>query len=285
MGSSTSHSSGSANPTSSTTPSPEPSDQPSSERLSPASRRAGGLLVVIVLVALSGCMGIGSVTSEEGLHEEAEYEWDADADVRIQLTGDREFEAVYTVENESTIRLYRSTRYGTDRPLGIRAVQFRHTNGTVVNASAIQVEETRSEVYVTTPAENGQLAFTASHQTRHLTLPTYVEGSYEVILPEGYRADNFILGVIRPSGYEQTVDDDRLHIYWEEVTTGMISVRYYLARDPWVFGGLVAIVSVAGAIGLAYVWRQVKELQRRREEMGLDVDIEDDRDQPPPGMR
>jgi hypothetical protein len=108
-----------------------------------------------------------------------------------------------------------------------------------------------------------------------------------VILPPGYRVENFVLATLRPGGHETTLDEetDRVHIYWDEIDASTITVRYYLERDVYLFGGLVAVTSIAAVIGLGYVYRQIQQLQRQREEMGLDVDVEDDRDGPPPGMR
>jgi uncharacterized protein HemX len=61
-------------------------------------------------------------------------------------------------------------------------------------------------------------------------------------------------------------------------------VRYYLQRDLYLFGGLLALMLVVGAGGAGYYYLQIRETVRRREEVGLDVDVEDDRDDPPPGM-
>lgn len=247
-------------------------------------RRLLALVSLVSLVALAGCAGFGSVTSEEGLNEDANYDWDTDADATIRITGG-EYEAVYTIENRSTMRLYESTRYGDDNPIPVRAVQFRYPNGTVVGMDEIEVEETRSEVTVHLPAENGQLAVTSDTQSRNFATDTFVDGSYEVILPPGYRVDNFVLANVRPSGYETEVVDDRVHIRWDEMNASAISVRYYMERDVYLFGGLIVIASIGAAIAGAYVYRQIQDLKRKREEAGLDVDIEEDDRKPPPGMR
>ncbi|KYH25757.1 hypothetical protein HAPAU_24350 [Halalkalicoccus paucihalophilus] len=247
-------------------------------------RRLLALVSLVSLVALAGCAGFGSTTSEEGLNEDANYDWDTDADATIEITGG-EYEAVYTVENRSTVRLYESTRYGDDNPIAVRAVQFRYPNGTVVGMDEIEVEETRSEVTVHLPAEDGQLAFTSDTQSRNFATDTFVDGSYEVILPPGYRVDNFVLANVRPGGYETEIVDDQVHIRWDEMNASAISVRYYLERDVYLFGGLILIASIGATIAGAYVYRQIQDLKRTREEAGLAVDIEDDDRKPPPGMR
>ncbi len=242
---------------------------------------AGG---AVGAVAVAGCAGFGSLTSEDGLSEETEYDWETDANATIEIT-DGEYQAVYTIEDQSTMRLYQSTRYGDDNPIDVRAVQFRHPDGTVVGAEEIEVEETRSEVNVTFPAEEGQFAFTSDSQSRNFATETFSDGSYEVILPPGYRVDNFVIGNVRPGGSETEIIDDQTHIRWEEMDASAISVRYYLERDVYLFGGLIVVASIGAAIAGAYVYRQMEELRRRREEMGLDVDVEDDDSKPPPGMR
>ncbi|WP_122091362.1 DUF5803 family protein [Halalkalicoccus subterraneus] len=247
-------------------------------------RRLLAFASLVALVAVAGCTGFGSVTSEEGLGEDAEYDWGTDADATINVT-DGEYKAVYALENRSTIRLYEATRYGDDNPIDVRAVQFRYPNGTVVGAEEIEVEETRSEVTVHLPTEGGQFAFTSDSRSRNLATDTFVEGSYEVILPPGYRVDNFVLANVRPGGYETELVDDQVHIRWDEVETDTISVRYYMERDVYLFGGLIVVASIGAAIAGTYVYRQMQELKRKREEAGLDVNIEDDDNGPPPGMR
>ena len=249
-------------------------------------RRLLAALVLVALVSLAGCTGFGSVTSEEGLKEDADYDWDTDADVEIDIR-EGEYQAVYTVEDRSTVRLYQSTRYGNDRPIDVRAVQFRHPDGRVVGMDEIEVEETRSEVYVHLPADEGQLAFTSDSRTRRFQTDTFVEGSYEVILPPGYRVENFVLATLRPGGHETELNEetDRVHIYWDEMDANTITVRYYLERDVYLFGGLVVVASIGAVIAMGHVYRQIQELKRQREEMGLDIDVEDDDSKPPPGMR
>jgi hypothetical protein len=237
--------------------------------------------------ALAGCAGFGSTTSEEGLREEVDYDWETDADAEIDIR-EGEYRAIFAIEDRSTVRLYRSTRYGDDRPIDVRALQFRLPDGEVVGMDTLEVDETRSEVNVELPAEEGQLAFTSDSRTRNFRTEAFVEGSYEVILPPGYRVDNFVLAAIRPGGHETELDpeSDRVHLRWDELDASSVSIRYYLERDVYLFGGLVAVASTGAIVGMGYVYRQIQELQRQREEMGLDIDIDDDdRDEPPPGMR
>lgn len=244
-----------------------------------------GLAGLLALVLLAGCTAFGGATSEAGLLEEREYEWETETDVVIDL-GDGEYSAVHEIENRSTVRLYQSTRYGIENPIPVRSVQFRYENGTVVNASEIGVEETRNSVYLDLPDENGQLAYTASKRSKEFRTPVFTDGSYTVKVPPGHRVDNFVLATVRPGGSEQEIVDDRVHITWSDLSSGSIRVDYYLARDLYLFAGLVVVAGIGAAIALGYVYRQIQQLRREREELGLDLDTGDDgSDGPPPGMR
>jgi len=77
-----------------------------------------------------------------------------------------------------------------------------------------------------------------------------------------------------------------MHIRWENPDRNVF-VRYYLQRDILIFGGLVAVLGAVMVGGLIYYLRQIRELENKRKEMGLDVEADDDEfdDGPPPGMR
>ncbi len=236
-----------------------------------------------ILVLLSGCLG--GATSEDGLAADAEYDWDTDATVTLDLS-EGSYTTVIQLEDVDEFRIYQSTRYGTEHPVGVRAVQFRYPNGTVVDADHIGVRETRNSVYIEPPAPNGTIAYTASKQSNEFTSPVLKSGDWEIILPDGHRVDNIVLGTVRPGGYEAELVDDRVHLRWDELSSGTIRIQHYFARDLYLFAGLVVAAAIAGAIGIGYVYRQIKALRREREELGLDMDADDSFDRgPPPGMR
>ena len=78
------------------------------------------------------------------------------------------------------------------------------------------------------------------------------------------------------------VPADARDLSWDEVRGDRIVVRYYLVRDLYLFGGLTAIGAVLGAVGLSYFWLQLRTIQRRREEVGLDVETGGDDSGPGP---
>jgi len=245
-----------------------------------------GAALVGLLAVTAGC-SVGpfadDITDEE-LNEDAEYDWEPNATVTITVE-DAEYQAVYDVSDQSQLTVYQQGFAGNE-PVDVRAVQFRYENGTFVNGSELDVEKQGGETVIDLPAENGTVAYTADTRPKEFGSPVLVEGSHEVILPPNHQTGNFLFSHVSPGNPEKEVVDDRVHLRWEE-PEGNVFVRYYLDRDIYIFGGIVAVLGVVMVAGLIYYLRQIRELERRREEMGLNVETEDDEfdDDPPPGMR
>jgi hypothetical protein len=106
-----------------------------------------------------------------------------------------------------------------------------------------------------------------------------------VVLPPNRRIDIPVFGTVSPRGYSTETVDAQTHIRWEEVTTRGISVQYYLQRDIPIFGAIAAVSITIGLGGAYYYKRQMEQLRELREEMGLDVEVEEKDDGPPPGMK
>ncbi|WP_458188275.1 DUF5803 family protein [Haladaptatus sp. NG-WS-4] len=249
---------------------------------------ACGLLAV--LAASAGCTSIfgPDQISEEKLSKNATYDWDTERDVTYNVSGN-EYQAVYDLSGKTTLEIHQEESFGEKAPVEISAVKFQYPNGTVVGADQIRVKKTKSKTIITPPKGKGKLAYTAPRQGKTFTVPTYLKDrSYEVVIPRGMRVDLFLLSDVRPSGYSTEMHDGRVHVIWDEsINPDAISVRYYLARDKFIFGGVVGVALVIGLVGLAYYRFQIRKLEREREELGLSVDISDDDfgDDPPPGMR
>lgn len=236
-------------------------------------RRLLASIGVLGLVVLAGCTG--GVVNEEALSEETTYDWDTDAAATINVTGE-DYRAVITLENQSTVELYREAQIGGEDPLPIRAVQFRYPNGTVVNASSIRVEEADSRTVVELPTDDGTFAYTVRSRAGELFLPVDVNGSHEVILPPGTRISAPIIGVAEPAGFETSIDeDDRVHLYWDSMDSDTLSVSYYLERDLYLFGGLIGLVMLVAGAGWLYFRYQLRSLQAERDQAGLDVEDEE----------
>ena len=270
-------------------------------------RRLLAALVLVVVLGLAGCTTIlgTDVDDPEALSQDADYEYDSDADAFVTINRN-DYTAVYNVSakvtgNNETIQLWRTNALTVEQPLEVSAVQFRHTNGTIVryvdgevvrihddgtreSTDSLAVNNTRRRTIVELPAEEGQLAFTAPKQGKRLTIYTPVHGSYEVALPPNTDAALPLLSRVQPSNDDRREVGDRVHLQWESVETSVLAVRWYLDRDLWLFGGLAVIAGIIGVAGSIYYYRQIKRAEKRREEDGFEIEYEDD-DGPPPGMQ
>lgn len=242
----------------------------------------GGLLV-LALAMSAGCTGMfgsGSI-DQERLNAPADYDWSApETDVYVDVTGEQ-YQAIYTVSNRSSIAVYEFAEFGEERPVDVSSVQFRYRNGTVVtvaNTSALSVERRDSRTVVSIPSEPGRLAYTApTAGGGNVQIPTAIDGgSYEIVLPPRMRVGNPLLGTANPGNFESEIVDDRLHMTWRDVSAERISVRYYLVRDMWIFLGLIGVVGLVGLGLIGYAWIQIRGLVKKRERLGLNVDVSDD---------
>lgn len=269
-------------------------------------RRALAIGGLVLLVFLSGCTvfgGGGGEIDDDELQESADYEWNTSATASFNLTpapllslsSDR-YQAVIAVENE-TLSLHRERTFRGDDSVAIEALQFRFVNGTIVNATHSNLTAVEESEYteIQMPADNGTVAYTARWSGsnwgtygRSWRIPTFADGSYEVHLPEGGRTGIPLLSRVSPGPDATAVEDGRMTLTWDEPDRSRLSVRYYLIRDVYIVGGLVAIGLVVGSIGALYYYRQIQRARRVRDEIGLDIEEPDDdfgNDGPPPGMR
>ncbi|MCO8243934.1 MULTISPECIES: DUF5803 family protein [unclassified Haladaptatus] len=245
--------------------------------------------LLALLAASAGCssvFGPGDI-SQQQLNKNATYDWKTSEDVTYNVTSGQ-YQAVYNLDKKDTLEIHQEESFGEEAPVEISGVQFQYPNGTVVGADQISVHKTKSSTIIRPPKGPGKLAYTVSRQGKTFYVPTYLEDrTYEVTIPRGMRVDTFLLSDVRPGSYETSMQDGREHIVWSQpVKSDSISVRYYLVRDKWIFAGIVALALLVGFGGLAYYRYQIRQLERQREEMGLNMDISDDDmgDGPPPGM-
>jgi hypothetical protein len=286
-------------------------------------RLLAGVGLLALLVGLSGCtlFGPGSVDQGDLASDPGggEYEWDADADAYLEVNRNN-YTAVYRVGQRTTgsleppysMELYERDTLGTDQPLDPSSLQFRYENGSRLrfvdgeggsadlvmvraNGSRVDVPEeklvvnkTRRRTQVFLPTnETGQLAFTAPKNGKQLATPTFVRGSYEMVLPAGTSVELPVLSQVSPGASRTETVDGRVHVHWDEVDRAQsVVVRYYLDRDLTLFGGMVALLVVLGLGGGAYYYRQIRETVKKREEVGLDVETDDESERGggPPGF-
>jgi len=246
-------------------------------------RRLGlAVLAVLILTVTAGCLDYvtgGGEISDDVLDAEpdAAYDWETDRNVTLTLDTGSQFRGVYNVSADQRLRLYQPTSIGQEGPLDISAVRFRYDNGTVLSGTELrargEVDQTPDEVYVTVPAD-GRLAFTAGATPRRLTLPVYIEGSYEVVLPEGSRMDFFLFSNTVPASATTERVDNRVRVTWENVESSSILVQYYQNNDLTIFGAIIGVLSAIAVGGLYYYRRQIDRLHATRVEMGLDDEDE-----------
>lgn len=255
-------------------------------------RRALAIAGLAVLVFLSGCTFFGGgEIDEEDLLGEADYQWDANATAFYDLSvSSSSYTAVVGVENQSTLEIHRRTAFQGDQPISVEALQFRFENGTVVNAThqGLTATERSDRTELGLPAEYGTVAWTASRSGKDWSIPVFVEGSHRIDMPESTRVGIPLLSQASPSPDRSTVEDDQMTLYWEEPDSSSIAIRYYLVRDLYLFGSLLVVAVLLGAGGTIYYLREIREAKEKRDEVGLDVEYDEDDfgdDGPPPGMR
>ncbi len=256
---------------------------------------AAGLLAF--LIASAGCTGVfggqNPVPKQQlDAAPSQPYNWTSNASAYILVTQHSKFEVVYDLNaaklQNGTIKFSRQDTFGGQNPLNVQMVRYRYPNGTVINGSQFSdhggsVTQSRDAVSVTIPSDHpkgkpGQLAFTSDTSPKRFSLPTFVKGSYEVVLPPDRRVNLPIISSIQPSGYTVSSPDDqgRTHIYWKKVSADNVSVQYYLQRDVYLLGGGLAIFAVLGLAGALYYQRQIDALRDQRQNLGLDVERNDD---------
>jgi hypothetical protein len=249
-------------------------------------RRVLAVLALLGALALGGCLGPSEIPEAE-LTAEGTYDWETNATATFNLSRSS-YSAVVELTNQTELAVWRRDELGSESPVPLEALRFRFRNGTVVNATEanISVTQTNDRSVISVPAANGSVAYRAARSGKRFSTPAFVEGSYEVVLPPAGRIGVPLLSQASPGGYSTSVRDDRMTVHWEGVTGGAVTVRYYLERDLLLFTALAVFVLVAGAGGTLYYLRKIRTLERRRKEMGGDVEYEDDsRDGgPPPGM-
>lgn len=229
-------------------------------------RRLLAAAAFALLLATAGCSALspgGGEVDRAALAENETYAWDTDADVTINVTGGH-YKAVYRIDGRREVGLSEFQRLSDRRPLDVEAIQFRYPNGTVVDASAMDVERNDTHTAVTLPAEEGRFAYRVPMREKEFQVATAAEGSYEVILPPRTHVRYPLLGRVMPGGYETATEDGRVHIRWEEMTDDRLVVRFYLVRDLWIFGGIVATGIAGGIVGLTYFWLQLRGIRERR---------------------
>ena len=244
----------------------------------------GALFAVVVL---AGCLGGSSEISQDRLNEQATYDWNTSADATYNISRSS-YATVLTVTNES-VEVWQRDAIEGETPVRLRALRFRFDNGTVVRSNETENLTARTGNDRTTiemPTDSGQVAYTAPRSGKSFSTPVVVNGSQEIILPPGARVGIPLLSQVGPGNSNTSVENNRMTVRWENETDGTLSTRYYLERDLLIFAALAVIAILVGGGGGLYYYRQIQTLEAQRDELGIDIDYDDDEfdDDPPPGM-
>lgn len=242
-------------------------------------RRLLALGALVALGLLAGCTGGPSGAQ---LNAPASYDWDVEANATYDVHTDL-YSGVYRVHEGQSVALYQHLEIGGETAIRVQSVQFRYPDGSILypngtlrapDGSTSQTTDeltvdTRDERTVVTAPADGKLAYTSTTSNKAFRVPIVVGGSHEVILPEDMRIGVPLLGTASPGGYERHLVDDRVHMVWSETPGATIDLSYYLERDFYIYTGMVAALLLVALGGTLYFRRQIRELERVREESGL----------------
>lgn len=235
-------------------------------------------LVIITLVAalafLGGCIGpfASDGLSEDDLDREANYTWDHDVDVHVDIE-DSVYRAVYKLDGETSFELSTRARTGS-QPVDIEAVRYVYPNGTMLSGSQLDISQSSSRTTIEVPDGNGTLAFTTEVSSNRAVIHGLTEGTYRVALPPDHRVGNFFLSSVSPSGYDTEVDGDRHLLTWED-NSDDVFVEYYLWRDHYLFYGFLLMSGIVGVGGIVYYRRKIEALARKRRQVTQPFESDD----------
>jgi hypothetical protein len=252
-------------------------------------RQLAAIGLLVLLSASAGCTGMFGMDLGGGQDlsvnpSTVEYDWNTSADVTLNISDDQ-YRSVYNLTKRQ-LEVYTLGSLASERPLDTAALKYQYPNGTVITLDAsdsdsFYVKESKKRTTIHVPAPKGKVAFITSKSGKSISKPVFVDTekhnqSYEIVLPPNTGASLPLLSNVHPSGYETAEIHNRIHITWDSVESQNISVRYYLHRDLLIFGGIAAILAIAGLFGAGYYLVQIRKLTRLRKEIGLDIETEDD---------
>lgn len=250
-------------------------------------------LALVCLVALSvsaGCTSLvdDGVGSDLGLglggggdDTTVNYNWTTSADATLTIEA-KQYRSVYKLDTKQ-LKLYTHGSLGREQALGVRGVKYRYPNGTIITTEHpdLSVEKSGDRTIVRAPKADGRIAFVTDKRSKSISTPVFLKSdnkkpSYEVILPPNTGVDVPIVGTVKPSGFETSTIDGRVHIVWDSVKSNSVNVQYYLTRDLYIFGSIAGLVVVCGLIGMSYYMLAIRRLKRLRQQIETDLDTGND---------
>ncbi len=221
--------------------------------------------LLLFLVICAGCQTISIMESEPSPPDPLTYTslWGHDEGALFQLEK-KQYQAVYSIEDESKIDLYHIHRINTKRPLDLSNVQFRHPNGTIIFEDKLSIEQSRFSTSIILPSSPGKLGFTSPRSGKSFQAPVITSGNYVVILPKNSDVSISLLSKVSPSNYTTTFTSNQLHLHWNDPSSEAIYVQYYLARDAQLLAGLLLFCGASLLLYSLFFWSQMKRIRKNK---------------------
>ena len=217
------------------------------------------LAAVLLLVLLAGC------TSAPHFTPNYDDKWGIEQNAEFHVGSDN-FTAVVkpNTSNQTQIEAWQRTGLGKDEPVELLHPKIRYPNGTVSNLSTTEKND-RTVLNITHP--NSEIAYMVATESSTFRHHMPVSGSTRVILPEGQRVSNPLLGRISPSGHNVT-QPEPVEVTWSQIDKNRpIEVDYYGRNDPYMLGALVVVLLIAAAVVFMYYRKILERLQQKRKEV------------------
>jgi len=221
--------------------------------------------LLLFLVICAGCQTISIMEPEPSSPDPLAYAplWDHSEDALFQLE-QKQYQAVYSIKNESKVDLYRIHRINTKKPLDLSNVQFRHPNGTIIFEDKLLIERSRFSTSITLPNSPGKLGFTSPRSGKSFQAPVIFSGNYVVILPNDSDVSISLLSKVSPSNYTTTFTSNQLYLHWTDPSSEAIYVQYYLARDAQLLAGLLLFCGTSIVLYSLFFWSQMKRIRKTK---------------------
>ena len=222
-------------------------------------------VLLLSLVLCAGCQTISLPGSEPSPSDPLAYDplWKSSENAIFHLEKNQ-YQAVYFIENESKIELYRIHRINTKKPLDITNVQFRYPNGTIIFEDELSIERSRFSTSVILPSSPGKVGFTSPRSGKSFQAPVIVTGNYTAILPNNSDISISLLSKVSPSNYTTTLPSNQLHLHWNDPYSDALYVQYYLVRDSQLLAALLILCGTSLILYSLFFFLQMKRIAKNK---------------------
>jgi hypothetical protein len=222
-------------------------------------------VLLLLLVLCAGCQTISLTGSEPSPSDPLAYDslWKSSENAIFHLEKNQ-YQAVYYIENESKIELYRIHRINTKKPLDLTDVQFRYPNGTIIFEDKLSIERSRFSTSIILPSSPGKVGFTSPRSGKSFQAPVIVTGNYTVILPHNSDISISLLSKVSPSNYTTTLPSNQLYLHWKDPSSEILYIQYYLVRDSQLLAALLIFCGTSLLLYSLFFFLQMKRITKNR---------------------